>query len=126
MNKAELKTILKEIEKDNEGVEGFYQWNEENPFEGEYEWEKDDPWVVSLSKRNLALNFEESYGGYEGAGETYWIVFSVTNCITGEVTYFKIDGFYASHYGCEIDMWDFYPVDKIPVQAYEWRRKEKE
>lgn len=44
---------------------------------------------------------EERFGGHEGAGETHYIVFSLTK--EKVVSYWQIDGYYMSYQGSELD-----------------------
>ena len=53
---------------------------------------------------------EECYGGGEGDGETYWIVFSLTN--GASKTYWQVDGYYASYDGGYLDGDPFQVVKK--------------
>jgi hypothetical protein len=53
---------------------------------------------------------EECHGGREGAGETYWIVFSLTN--GSNKTYWQVDGYYASYDGGYLDGTPFQVVKK--------------
>lgn len=77
----------------------------------------------TLLDNNYVIKVVDHFGG-EGQGDTYWSVFSVTHF--DDVCYFKIDGWYASHYGAEISGGDygFYEVKKTPVQTYEWTKNE--
>ena len=51
------------------------------------------------------FQWKEQYGGMD-MGSEYWIVFSVTNLAdAGDVVYYKVPGFYQSHYGSELE-WD--------------------
>lgn len=77
----------------------------------------------TLLDNNYVIEVVDHYGG-AGQGESYWSVFSVTHF--DDVCYFKIDGWYASHYGSEISgsSYDFYEVKKVPVQTYEWKENE--
>ena len=74
----------------------------------------------TLVDNNYVIKVVDHHGG-QGEGDRYWSVFSVTHF--DEVYYFKIDGWYTSHYGSEISggSYDFYEVKKVPVQTYEWR-----
>jgi len=76
----------------------------------------------TLLDNNYLIEVVDHHGG-EGEGDEYWSVFSVTHF--DEVYYFKIHGWYASHYGSEISggPYDFYEVKKVPVQTYEWEKK---
>lgn len=73
-----------------------------------------------LVDNNYIVSVADHHGG-QGKGDVYWSVFSVKHF--DDVCYFKIDGWYASHYGAEISGgdYDFYEVKKVPVQTYEWR-----
>jgi hypothetical protein len=75
-----------------------------------------------LLKCGFKIDLVDHYGG-EGQGSEYWSVFSVEH--EGQTKFFRIDGYYASHYGAEItgDSYDFEEVEKVPVQTYEWKPK---
>ena len=68
----------------------------------------------------LVIEILEQYGG-EGMGDTYYVVFSVT--YMNETTNYKLDGWYASHYGHEFHNWEPYEVEKREVVREEWFRK---
>lgn len=60
----------------------------------------------------------EQVGG-EGQGDTYYYVYQV-EC-EGVVTYYKLEGWYASHYGATFDdKFDLVEVKKIQVMREEW------
>lgn len=92
----------------------------EDPSDSGYEDE-----MLVLSQNGYVIKKEDHYGG-EGKGDEYWSVFSVTR--SGETKYFKIHGWYASHHGPSIngDAYDFFEVEKIPVQTYKWSTKRNE
>lgn len=74
----------------------------------------------NLKVNGYTLSPEDSYGG-EGLGEEYWVVFRLE---FGDINKFvKIPGYYASHYGAELNYRYMYEVEKIPIESYEWREK---
>ena len=81
---------------------------------------EDGDLIDKLEKLGYVLEHEDGEGGREGGGEDFWGVFSVSK--NGEEkTYFRLQGFYASHYGSELnDIYSFEKVKKVPVQRYDW------
>ena len=86
-------------------------------------YDLDSKMINKLQKKGFIIKVEDHYGG-EGQGNEYWSVFSVTH--EDKVSFFKIDGYYASYEGASLtdDIFDFYEVKKVPVQAYEWETME--
>ena len=80
--------------------------------------------TISDNENNFLVKLEDHHGG-EGMGEEYWSVFCVE--YNGNKSYFKIDGWYQSYDGAEMngDHFDFYEVEKAPVQTYEWKKVNK-
>lgn len=76
--------------------------------------------VKELKDKGYVIESVDGYGG-EDQGSDYWGVFSVAH--NDEVTYFQIDGWYASYHGADIDHRDLLKVKKVPVQSYEWRQE---
>lgn len=76
--------------------------------------------VIIRDESNFEYNgykfdFKEQYGGMD-MGSEYWIVFSVTSVTdSNDVVYYKVLGWYQSHYGSELE-WD---------NLFEVSRKEK-
>lgn len=69
----------------------------------------------SFESSGHKFEHEERYGGMD-MGSEYWIVFSVTNLAdSSDVVYYKVPGWYQSHYGSELE-WD---------SLFEVSRKEK-
>ena len=67
----------------------------------------------------------KQFGG-EGLGDSYWVVFSVTDEQLNETTNYKIDGWYASHYGYDFSNYlDFHEVEPVEVTVIEWREKQQ-
>lgn len=64
------------------------------------------------SHRSNLLRKDSVYYGY---------VYSVTE-EDGTVTHFRTTGWYASHYGAHVDVWNIELVEKVPVQTYEWKK----
>jgi hypothetical protein len=62
---------------------------------------------------------EDNFGGYEGAGDITYVVYSLTNLETNEKIYFKISGWYDSWNGTE---WINEPVIVGPKEVIkiEW------
>ena len=90
------------------------------PIKSETDWDvvSDSP-IKATSIIDVAP--EEHFGG-ESLGDSYWNVFSVEH--NGEITYFRLDGWYASYDGSHFDdYFGFYEVNKVPVQVFEWHKK---
>jgi len=66
---------------------------------------------------NYILQEEESHGGYEGAGEEMWVVYSLTSKVDNSKIYFRLNGWYNSS-----DEWekDFDIVIPKKVIKIEW------
>lgn len=64
------------------------------------------------------ISYVDSYGG-EGRGDDYWVVVKVTS-EDGTERYFRRNGWYASHYGGELDgpTVEVRPAQKV-VTVYE-------
>ncbi len=74
---------------------------------------------LALKELGYEVDSVDSYGG-DWPGEEYWGVFSVTK--DDVVTHFKLNGWYASFAGAEMESgpMGFFEVKKVPVQTYEW------
>lgn len=59
----------------------------------------------------------DRYGG-KGLGEEYWVIFSVSN--DKETTYWKVPGFYQSHYGAELEWSDIFEVKSVEKTVTVW------
>jgi len=68
------------------------------------------------------ISCEEDFGGYEGAGEKTWVVYSLKDNETDEVIYFKLNGWYDSWNGTEWEN-DFVIVNPKEVIRIEWREE---
>jgi hypothetical protein len=111
MNASELTDLIKSCEHQIMWREWFME---------EF-FEDDEPGLESeLSEKGYFFKNVEQFGG-EGKGDQYWVVFSVTH--NDEVSYFKINGWYASYDGVTIDEWDFFEAVKVPVQTHKWVKK---
>lgn len=75
--------------------------------------------LLESDYKNLTVRVEEISGGYEGAGEEYWMILRITEKLTDEktnVTYWKIPGWYQSFHGSELeisDLFQVYPSEKV-------------
>jgi len=57
-------------------------------------------------------------------GDEYWIVFEVT--CEGVVTYYKLDGWYASYDGANFDdEFDLEEVEQVEVVVKKWHKVKK-
>lgn len=118
MDTKELTTLLKDISKTIQGEHDNYETLFNESLCIGY-WPKDSVFNLVLLERGIVLKCEECVGG-EGEGDHYHVVFSVTK--DGVTNYFKIDGYWASHYGVTIDAWDFYEVESVYVQTRVWNK----
>jgi hypothetical protein len=66
---------------------------------------------------------ENSHGGYEGAGEEYHIVISITK--DDEKSFWKIPGWYQSHYGSELEPENMFEVEEVEKVIKVWEKKKK-
>lgn len=67
------------------------------PLETVVRWEEYSEWTTTILDADIPVKSLLVYGGGEGDGETYYIVFQVGD------TLWRVDGFYQSHYGSELD-----------------------
>lgn len=66
------------------------------------------------------FDFEEQYGGMD-MGSEYWIVFSVTNLAdSSDVIYYKVPGWYQSHYGSELEWGSLFEVSRKEKTIMVW------
>lgn len=79
------------------------------------------PWYEGKTVEDSGFKFSciKEHGGYEGAGEEYWIVISAER-EGEESTFWRIDGFYASHYGSELDWSTLHQVTPRPKTITVW------
>lgn len=73
--------------------------------------------IKELKSKGITIHSVEGYGG-EDRGSDYWGVFRIVWDKKEE--FIKISGWYASYEGGEVDIWDWEPVKKVPVERYEW------
>lgn len=69
---------------------------------------------------DLTITTKEVYGGSQGAGEDHWVILEINNA--GEITYWKIPGWYTSYGGgatLEID--NIYPVQPVKKTVTVWK-----
>jgi hypothetical protein len=64
------------------------------------------------------FEYVQQYGG-EGLGDEYWYIFSV-EANEGEKKFYKIPGWYQSHYGSEMDTDDTFEVEQKEVVVKQW------
>lgn len=57
-------------------------------------------------------------GGYEGAGEEYYIILNINN--GGKITYWKIPGYYQSYDGVTMEPEDLYQVKPVEKTYIIW------
>jgi hypothetical protein len=71
-----------------------------------------------VENSEFILQQEESYGGYEGAGEEMWLVYSLTSKIDNSVIHFRMNGWYNSWDSSEWEGIDI--VRPVEVKKIEW------
>lgn len=76
-------------------------------------------WCLSGSESSMTLDgiplrHEYTKGGFEGAGDTYYVVLEYDGRL------YRIDGFYSSWDGTELDGKP-YEVKKVPVEAFDYK-----
>lgn len=77
----------------------------------------------SFEARGFQFKHEETQGGGEGDGEEHWIVFSVSK--DEEKTFWKIPGWYQSHYGGELEVDRTFEVEAAEKVITVWQAKKK-
>lgn len=68
----------------------------------------------SMTLDGIPLRWEYEEGGYEGAGEVYYVVFEYDG------KFYRIDGYYDSWDGGGLDG-DPYEVEKVPVTTFKYK-----
>jgi hypothetical protein len=86
------------------------------------DWREND----EVSSDRLIVRCVKRHGGSEGSGEDFWLVWSATD-LQGNITYWRIDGYYASYDGAYAEIGDLHQVNKTPrlVDFYEQKSKGK-
>lgn len=114
---------IKEILKQNPQVEYNYLYQDKLKTSSEelvellkYRYLKIDEFNVD----DLTLKVEEVFGGSEGDGEEYYIVFSATS--GAETKYFKIPGWYQSYHGRELEINNTHEVVPAEKVIRVWNR----
>jgi hypothetical protein len=98
-NNVELYDLYKDVVNDGEGADGTYE------------------------PLDLSFMVIDQYGG-EGQGDTYWVIFTVTDNQSKQTGTFKLDGWYASYHGHEFhDYFDFYEVQQVEKTILVWEKK---
>ncbi len=72
---------------------------------GKYELEELKNWK---DESGLEISTKYTHGGYEGAGEEYYLILEVTN--GGETSFWKVPGYYMSHDGIYVEIQNIYQV----------------
>ena len=85
----------------------------------------DSPSELSWSKKTLtheglSIAHKETHGGHEGAGEDHWVVLQVTEIETGNITFWKVPGFYQSYNGAELEIDNIYEVKPVEKTITVW------
>lgn len=81
----------------------------------------DEEYMCELGKELLQKGYVFAGEEIDYTRDECFVVFSVTK--DGLKSYFRIDGYYSSYNGRDMDLSTFYAVEKIPVQAFEWKPK---
>jgi hypothetical protein len=74
-----------------------------------------------IENNEYVLGEEEAHGGYEGAGEEMWVVYSLTSKVDGSKIYFELNGWYNSWDSNEWER-DFSIVIPQEVMKIVWRK----
>lgn len=101
---------------DAEHGHSFYD-DEESRFLNRHVWEQIKHEGREGKHEGFTANRVAEYGG-EGQGDDYWVVISISDGLTSR--YFRMDGYYASYSGGELDgeISEVTPVDRV-VTFYE-------
>jgi len=110
LNKNEMENIVKEVVPDlvreNAKKNRYY---DEDSYEVEnidsFNGDSFQEFADGAENDDYIIKEEETFGGYEGAGEETWIVYSLLNKKTQEKIYFEINGYYNSWDGTEWNNW---------------------
>jgi hypothetical protein len=116
MQVSEWKDILKKIEEETEDSLSWSDYGRDIAQDG---WNDDCSFCIALKDKGLRLANVDQWGGI-GEGDYYGYVYSVTE-EDGTVTHFRSTGWYSSHHGVNVDVWNIECVEKVPVQTYEWQ-----
>ena len=68
----------------------------------------------TITLDGIPLRHEHTEGGFEGAGDTYYVVIEYDGRL------YRIDGWYSSWDGSELDGVP-YEVKKVPVEAFDYK-----
>jgi len=84
----------------------------------------EDFFSYEIESENFKIKEKENFGGYEGAGETAWIVYEITDKKSGDTTFIRKNGYYSSWNGTE---WrnGFDIVEPREVTIVEWFKSDK-
>lgn len=113
--------FLTDVQKGDLDTPEVKKFIEENPEGGsateysfvDFVWYLEDdktPWTLD----GIPLRHEYTKGGFEGAGDTYYVVLEYGG------RFYRIDGFYSSWDGTELDGVP-YEVKKVPVEAFDYK-----
>lgn len=107
----------------NESLKELIDELKANEVEYNYDWI--DGNGNKVSRINLGFGWEyecvEVFGGDEGDGEEYWIVFSIKR-YDELIGYWKIEGYYASYDGTYLDG-DLYKVVQREKLVLVWEKE---
>ena len=78
-------------------------------------WSNIDDLAAIFKEHGHTIEGVEEWGG-EGEGDTFGFVFKVDD------TFYEIDGWYASHYGCEFaNPYGYYEVEEAEKTVKYWK-----
>jgi hypothetical protein len=92
--------------------------NEEIPYGYEYFTDGLIEEEVDFHFAGFIFEHIQQHGG-EGQGDSYWVIFSVTK--NDKTRYFKVDGWYASYSGHELEYGSFFEVEPYERTIKDWR-----
>lgn len=76
--------------------------------------------MKNIQVEDLVFDTVEIYGGGEGDGEEYWIVFLVQEVGANNKYYYKVPGWYQSYHGGELEWENIYPVEPVQKVITVW------
>lgn len=118
MDIVKFLTAVRDHNLDTPEVQKFIEENDDIKYtveEGlsELSWHLEDG-RYNATLDGIPLRQEHEEGGYEGAGEVYYVVFEYDG------RFYRIDGWYNSWEGGDLDG-DPYEVKKVPVEAFDYK-----
>lgn len=76
-----------------------------------------------LKEDGFTISTKEVYGGGEGDGETHWAVLEVLEDATGDISFWKIPGWYQSYEGATLEVSETFEVKAVEKVVTVWEEK---